>query len=381
MGVTIKEAVSRKELKDFIGFQRALYRNCPAWVPALDFDEMATLDPEKNPAFDSCSAKYWLALRNGEIVGRIAGIINRKYIEIWKHKHARFGWVDFIDDREVSRALFDTVEAWARENGMDGVEGPMGFTDFDKEGMLVEGFDEPGTIAGIYNFPYYPEHMEGLSYAKAADWVEFRIKLSPVMPEKIERLSQIVAKRFRLKAVHLRKAKDILPYAQGIFRLLNGCYKDLFGFVPLSDKQIGYYTKQYFSFIRPDLIQLITDENDKLAGFGLTMPSLSRALQKSGGRLFPFGFLHLLRAIKKNDKADLLLIAVREDLQGKGVTAMIMREGYEACVRSGIMTVEAAHQLETNDKVLSFWKYLDARLHKRRRCFLKEFAPQSSANH
>lgn len=371
MGVIIKEVVSKKDLKDFIRLPHTLYKNCPSWVPSLNFDEMATLDKKKNPAFESCRARYWLALKDGEIAGRIAGIINEKYIEVWKHKYARFGWVDFIDDHEVSRALFETVENWAKENGMDGIQGPLGFTDFDKEGMLIEGFDELGTIAGIYNYPYYAEHVAKLSYIKDADWLEFRIKLAAAMPEKIERLNQIVARRFRLKAVHLKKTKDILPYTREIFQLLNNCYKDLFDFVPLSDKQITYYTKQYFSFIRPDFVQIIIDEHGKMAGFGLTMPSLSLALKKTKGRLFPFGFIHLLRAIKKNDKADLLLIAIREDFQGKGVNAMIMREGYKACVKSGVTIVEASHQLETNDKVLSIWKHLDARQHKRRRCFIK----------
>jgi GNAT superfamily N-acetyltransferase len=369
--VTIKEVSSKKDLKDFIKFQRTLYKDCPSFVPALDFDEMTTLDKKKNPAFEFCKARYWLALREGEIVGRIAGIINEKYIEIWKHKYARFGWVDFIDDHEVSRALFETVEKWARDNGMEGVQGPLGFTDFDKEGMLVEGFDELGTIAGIYNYPYYPEHVKELAYEKEVDWLEFQMKLAAALPEKIERMSQIVARRLRLRAVHLRKTKDILPYTKEIFALLNDCYKELFDFVPLSDKQVVYYTKQYFSFIRPDLIQIIVDEKNKIAGFGLTMPSLSLALQKAGGRLLPLGLVHLLRAIKKNNKADLLLIAIREDLQGKGVNAMIMREGYKACIESGITIVEASHELETNDKVLSIWERMDARQHKRRRCFLK----------
>ena len=371
--VTIKEVVTKKDLKEFVRFQRILYKDCPSFVPSLDFDEMTTLDKKKNPAFDCCRAKYWLALKDGKIAGRIAGIINERFIEIWKHKYARFGWVDFIEDQEVSRALFETVETWAKENGMEGMQGPLGFTDFDKEGMLIEGFDELGTIIGIYNYPYYLEHVKNMGYEKEVDWLEFQMKLAPVLPEKIERMNQIVAKRLQLRAVHLRKAKDILPYAKEIFGLLNNCYKDLFDFVPLSDKQVAYYTKQYFSFIRPDLIQIIVDKNDKIAGFGLTMPSLSVALKKADGKLLPLGLIHLLRAIKKNNKADLLLIAIREDLQGKGVNAMIMREGYKACIESGITIVEASGQLETNEKVLSIWERMDARQHKRKRCFLKLF--------
>jgi hypothetical protein len=373
MSVTVREVSSKKELKKFVHFHRDLYKKCPQWVPSLDFDEMNTLDRKVNPAFDSCRAKYWLAYDGNRVVGRIAGIINEKYIEVWKNKYARFGWVDFIDDSEVSGLLFSTVENWAKENGMDGIQGPLGFTDFDKEGMLVEGFNEIGTLTGIYNYPYYPAHLEKLNYKKEIDWLEFQIKIAP--NEKMDRLAGIVEKRLKLKVLKLKKAKDIIPLARDIFKLLNDCYRDIFGFVPLSDKQVDYYTKQYFSFIHPDFIQIILDKDDKLAGFGLTMPSLSKALQKTGGKLFPFGFLHLLKAIKKNDKADLMLIAIREDLQGKGVNAIINREGYQAYKKNNITTVEACPQLETNQKVLTNWEHYDFRQHKRRRCFVKLFNP------
>jgi len=371
MPVSVREVNSKKDLKAFVDFNRELYKKCPQWVPSLDYDELNTLSSKTNPAFDFCRAKYWLAYEGRRVVGRIAGIINERYIEVWKNKYARFGWVDFIDDPEVSRALFSTVEDWAKQNGMEGIQGPLGFTDFDKEGMLVEGFGETGTLAGIYNYPYYLKHLENLSYAKEIDWLEFQIKITP--NEKMDRLADIVEKRLKLKIVHLKKANDILPYAKDIFKLLNDCYKDIFGFVPLSDKQVKYYTKQYFSFIHPDFVQIILDKDGKLAGFGLTMPSLSKALQKTGGKLLPFGFLHLLKAIKKNDKADLLLIAIREDLQGKGVNAVINREGYRAYVKHNINTVEASHQLETNKKVLTLWEHYDARQHKRRRCLVKLF--------
>ena len=371
MAITIKEAVTKKEMNEFIRFPFTLYKDCPQWVPPLDFDEKNTLDRKINPAFDFCKAKYWLAYKDNRIVGRIAGIINEKYIEIWKHKYARFGWVDFIDDAEVSKALFDKVENWARENGMEGLQGPLGFTDFDKEGLLVEGFNELGTMAGIYNYPYYVGHVDKLAYKKEIDWLEFQITLSEEANAKMERLANIVEKRCHLSLLPLKSAKDIIPRAKEIFSLLNDCYKELFDFVPLTDKQIEYYTKQYFSFIRPDFVQIVLDEKGKIAGFGFTIPSLSIALQKAKGKLFPFGLIHLLMANRKNTKADLLLIAIRKDFQGKGINAIIMREGYKAYKKNGITMVEASHQLETNEKVLTLWEHYDARQHKRRRCYLK----------
>jgi hypothetical protein len=254
--VTVREVVSKKELGDFIRFPNTLYKDCPVWVPPLDFDETGTLDKTKNPAFDFCRAKYWLARRDGKIVGRIAGIINDRYIEIWKHKYARFGWVDFTDDAEVSSALFAAVENWARENGMEGMQGPLGFTDFDKEGMLVEGFDEMGTIAGIYNYPYYPQHMDRLGYAKDADWLEFRMKLAPSVPEKLERMSRIVEKRLRLKVIRLRRSKDVLPYAKEIFamiieRHLNNALCDWFDFAAKQGAMnTAYFPYDVFSATR-----------------------------------------------------------------------------------------------------------------------------------
>jgi GNAT superfamily N-acetyltransferase len=371
MPVTIREVVSKADLKEFIRFPHRLYKDCPQWVPPLDFDEKNTLDRNINPAFESCRAKYWLAYKNNRVAGRIAGIINDKYIEVWKNKYARFGWVDFIDDEEVSRSLFDTVENWARENGMTGVQGPLGFTDFDKEGMLVEGFDEPGTMIEIYNYAYYPQHLAQLSYQKEVDWLEFQVNIPSKVGEKIERLAAIVEKRYHLTLLPLRKAKDIMPYAKEIFHLINDCYKDLFGFVPLSEKQVDYYVKQYFSFIRPDFVPVVLDEKGRIVGFGFTVPSLASALRKAQGKLFPFGIFHLLRAMKKNDRADLLLIGIRKDFQGKGVNSLIMREGHRAYAKNKITIVDASKQLETNDKVLALWEHYETRQNKRRRCYLK----------
>ena len=373
MSVSIKEVVSKKDLKNFIKFPHTLYKDTPYWVPPLHFDEMTTLRKESNPAFDFCEARYWLAYKENEIVGRIAGIINKRAIGIWGRKHARFGWIDFIDDRDVSAALLSIVEQWAREKGMVGIDGPMGFTDFDKEGMLIEGFNEMGTLPTLYNHAYYPSHLENLNYKKEVDWLEFQFHFKGAVQEKMQRMAGIVLKRYNLKVHKFRKAKEILPFANEIFTLLNESYNDLFGFVPLTEKQIKYYTKHYFSFIRPDFIHMVLDKGEKVAAVVITMPSLAKALRKANGRILPFGFMHILKSIKQNEAADLYLIAVRKELQGKGVNAVLMNEVDTVFVRNNIMTADAAPQLETNERVIAQWEHYEHRQHKRRRCFTKVF--------
>ncbi len=371
MGLVIEEVETKRQLRDFVEFPYRLYKNNYCFVPPLRFDEINTLRKDKNPAFDYCEARYWIARKDGRVAGRVAAILNHAYIEKWKNPYMRFGWLDFEDDQEILKALLEKVETWAREKKMTAVHGPLGFTDLDHEGMLVEGFDQVGTLATIYNFPYYPAHLERLGYTKAVDWVEFRIKMPKQMPEKVSRLAALVRERFGLSVVKARRAKDILPYAKELFELVNSAYADLYGVVPLTERQIKYYTEQYFSFILPAFVPLILDRNGKLAAFGVTMPSLSAALQKSKGKLFPFGFIHLLNAMKKNTVADLYLVAVRKDLQGKGVNALLMEEVGNAYRSFGIREVESNPELENNVLVQSFWDHFDARRHKRRRCYIK----------
>ena len=375
MNITVKEIHTKRELKDFVNFPYRLYKNHKCFVPSLRFDELNTLSKEKNPAFDYCEARYWLAYKDNKIVGRIAGILNKAYIEKWQKKHLRFGWIDFEKDEAIVKSLLAEVENWAKSLGMEAVHGPMGFTDLDHEGMLVEGFDQKGTLAAIYNYSYYPEFLENINYEKHTDWVEYRINIPGVMDEKLEKMASIVQKRLQLNIVKLRNTKDILPYADAIFDLINSAYSGLFGVVPLTAKQIQYYTKQYFSFIRTDYISLVTDQEGKLAAFGITMPSLSNALQRSKGRLLPLGFIHLLTAMRKNNTADLLLVAVRKDLQGKGVNALLISETLKTYIKNGIRFVETNHQLEDNKKVQAMWDYFDARQHKRRRCYIKYLQP------
>jgi len=371
MPIGIHEVASPRDLKEFIRFPFTLYKNHPYWIPPLIFDELNTLRSDKNPAFEFCAAKYWLAKSNGKIVGRVAGIINHAFVKNWNRKYARFGWIDFIDDEEVSTALFETVEQWARSQGMEAVHGPLGFTDMDREGMLIEGFNELGTMATNYNYAYYPVHTEKLGYQKEADWLEYEIKVPKELPEKALKIADIAFERRKLHMLEAKKAKDYLPYAHQIFEVINETYANLHGFVRLTDKQIDMYVKQYIPNVVPDYLKVILDEQDRVAGFVIGMPSLSRALQKAKGRLFPLGVIHILRALRKPKYIDLYLGAVRPDLQGKGADALLITEIGRSCIKNGIISAESNLELETNLLVQGHWKHFERRQHKRRRCYIK----------
>jgi GNAT superfamily N-acetyltransferase len=372
MAVQLKEVTTLRELKKFAFFPYSLYRNNRFWVPPLRTEELNYLQKEKNPAFDFCDVKYWLALKDGKIVGRIAGIINKRFNERWNAKIARFGWFDFIDDSEVSSALLAAVEAWARASGMNHMHGPLGFTDMDGEGALVEGFEETSTLGSLYNYPYYTEHITTAGYLKDTDWIEFEVTMHPEVPEKIKRIAEIALERNKLKVLQVKKAKEIIPYAKEIFAVLNAAYKDLYGFVELSEKQVDMYIKQYFGFVRPEFVPIVLDAQGRVAAFGIAMPSLSRAMLKNNGRLFPFGAIRILKAIKNNRKADLYLTAVRPDLQNKGVNAILIYEMHKAFIKHNIQKVETNRELEDNSKIQAQWRFYDARQHKRRRCYKKD---------
>jgi ribosomal protein S18 acetylase RimI-like enzyme len=367
----IIEVKSKADLNKFISFPDKLYKGNKYRVPQLHSFEKSTLNKEKNPAFDFCEAKYWLAYKNNKIVGRIAAIINHKSNEIWEEKHMRFGWIDFIDDLEVSRVLIKTVEDWAKQKEMTAVHGPLGFSDMDLEGMLIEGFDEMATQATIYNYPYYPVHLEKLGYSKDTDWVQFEIKMPDKVPEKLKRISSLVQEKYNLKILETKKSKDILPYAKSMFYTLNEAFKSLYGFVPLTDRQIEQYTKDYFSAIDVKYVCFVIDENDEVAGFGLSILSLSEALQKANGKLFPFGFIHVLKALRKNNKVDMLLQAVKPEYQNKGVATIFYTKMMQAYIDNGIELAISSHALEDNKSAFLMFKNYETRQHLKRRCYIK----------
>jgi GNAT superfamily N-acetyltransferase len=371
MSVIIKKVTSKDDLMKFIQFGIDLYKGNEYFVPPLIYDERATLNRSKNPAFDHCDATYFLAYRDGEIVGRIAVIINYKSNERWNQKHARFGFVDFIDDEDVVDSLFGAAESWARSRGMEKIHGPLGFTDLDHEGMLIEGFDRMGTMATIYNYPYYQKHMERMGYVKDKDWVEFLIQIPPEVPERFSRMGEIVKKRFGLIVKHLQRKQDVYPYAREMFILINNAYKDLYGYVELSDKQIDYYVDMYIPMIRLDFVTLVLRQNDnKLVGVGIGLPSMSDALRKAKGRFLPNGWYHLYKALKGNGHngvLDLLMIAVDPEYQGKGVNALMFNEFIPAANKLGMTKAESNIELEDNSKVHSMWNGLEYEQHKRRR--------------
>ena len=372
MSVQLKEVVTRRDLKKFVKFPLSLYRNHSCFVPTLITDDLNTLSV-KNPAFEFCDVKIWLAYQNAKIVGRIVAILNQHHEEKWGKRQVRFGWIDFIDDEEVSAALLGKVENWAKEVGAESVHGPLGFTDFDHEGMLVEGFDELGTMATIYNYDYYPQHLEKLGYKKDVDWIEYQITIPDKFPEKIEHYAKMVEQKYGYHVLEAKSTKrDILPYAKQMFEVLQDAYKELYGVVLLTDAQIDAYIKQYLGFITPDYIGLILNNENKVIGFGITMPSLSRALQKGRGRLLPFGIFHLMRAMKKNNIVDLYLIGVSPEYQGKGVAGILLNKMGQCFVNHGIRLAESNPELELNNKVQQQWKHFEKRQHKRRRCYIKE---------
>ncbi len=373
MKLSIKEVKSKKDLKAFIRFPLELYKDNAYFVPSILMEEAETFNPKKNPAFEFCETKLWIAHNeNGKIVGRIAAILNHKANEAWDQKYMRFGWIDFIDDYDVSSALMQKVEEWAKEKGMEAVNGPLGFSDMDKEGMLIEGFEEEGTIATIYNHPYYPEHMDKLGYAKDADWFEYEVMVPEGVPDRVHRIADIVKKKFGLRMLNVKKAKELLPYADQIFDVLNQAFKPVYGFAGLSDRQKKYYTKKYFSYIKPQYVPVIMNDEDQVVGFGITMPSMSKAMQKIKGKLLPFGWYHLLQAMKKRDTIDFYLIGVLPEYQKKGVNAILFDYLIPIYIKEGYRKAETNVELENNEMVRRQWEGYDYRIHKKRRAYLKK---------
>ena len=373
--IEIKEVTTKDDLKRFVQFYYDLYRGNDCAVPFLYSDEMATLRSDKNPSFECCEAKYFLAFKDGKVVGRVAAIINRRANERWNCHQVRFGWFDFIDDQEVSTALLKAVEDWGREKGMTEMAGPLGFIDTDREGMLIEGFDQLSTMYINYNYPYYPQHMERMGgFKKDNDYLEMKVKVPDVVPEKFSKLTEMVRKRYGLR-VHKFTRHELIEegYGHQVFHLLNATYKDLYGFSELSDAQVDKLVNDYIKIADLNLVTAIMD-GDKMVGFGITFPSFSRAMQKTrDGRFLPFGWWHMLKILKwhKTPVVDLLLIGVLPEYRSKGANALIFDDLIRQFQAYGFEWAETGPQMETNEGVLSQWQYLEATNHRRHRCYRK----------
>ena len=374
--IDIRRVNNQKELKQFVQFYYDLYRNNDCVVPFLFLDEMSTLRKDKNPSFECCDAEYFMAFKDGKMVGRVAGIINRRANERWDRKQVRFGWFDFVDDTEVSAALLKAVEEWGKEKGMTEIAGPLGFIDTDREGMLVEGFDQLSTMYVNYNYPYYPQHMECLGgFEKDNDYVEMKVKVPEVVPEKFAKITDMVRKRYGLR-VHKFTRKELIDegYGRKVFDLLNATYKDLYGFSQLSDAQINRLVNDYIKIADLNLVTAIFD-GDNMVGFGITFPSFSRAMQKTrDGRFLPFGWWQMLKILKwhKTNTVDLLLIGVLPDYRGKGANALIFDDLIRWFQRYNFEWAETGPQMETNEGVLSQWQYLESTIVRRHRCYKKD---------
>lgn len=375
MSVEIRKVQTKEELKEFIHFANDLYKGDEYYAPSLISDDYNTFDPKKNGAFDFCQAQMFLAYKEGTVAGRVMAIINNRANETWKVKQVRYGWIDFINDEEVAKALLDAVAAWGKERGMTDIAGPLGFTDFDPEGMLVEGFERVATMIGIYNYPYYPQILEKLGYTKETDWMEYRITIPDELPERYYKYADIVIAKNKLNVRKVtRRMINKENYGRKFFKLINETYYKLYGFSLLSDKQIDAYTKLYLGLLDTRMVSFVENEKGELVAAGVTMPDLTAALQKCGGKLFPFGWFHLLKAIfwKPCDTLDMLLVGVREDYRGKGLNAVLVTDLYPRLKAMGFKYAETTAELETNDSIQAMWKYFEREQHKRRRVYAKK---------
>ena len=373
--VEIREVTTKKEQKIFAAFPAKLYKKVPQAIPDLILDEINTFNPKKNPAYNYCSVKQFLAYKEGKCVGRIAAIISHAANLKWETKRIRFSRVDFIDDYEVSAALFEAVEDWGRSLGLAEIHGPIGFSDMDQQGMLVDGFKEESMFITIYNHPYYIQHLERLGYGKDIDWMEFKVTIPKEADEKMNKLSEAVLKRAKITLVEVKSRSEIKAYIPQVLGLLNICYSHLYGTVNLTEAQIQKYVNEYILLINPEYVKLLVDENKELIGFGLGMPSLSKAVKKSGGRLFPFGWYHIMRApYAKTKILHLYLVGLLPKYQNNGLTAALLNSMSESARKNGLMYAETGPELETNHQVQSLWKHYEAVNHKRRRCYIKKLA-------
>lgn len=370
--ITVKEAITKNEMKKFILFPFELYKNDKNWVPPLLMDEWVTFSREKNPSFEHCEAAFLLAYKDDKVVGRILAIINHKANQKWNDYRTRFGWIAFIDDKEVSKALLQAAQEWGNNNGMSGIHGPLGFSDLDPEGMMIEGFHNQPSITSAYNFSYFPKHMEAHGFSKSVDWIQYKFNASQDIPEKVGKINKLIAEKYNLRVLKAKNKKELLKYAPGFFHTLNLAFRNLYGFTELTDKQINYYLKAYFGFARPELICFILDDKDQVVGFGVSFPSLSTAFQKAKGKLFPFGFIHILKALRTYDTIDLYFNGVHPDWQKRGIHSLYYVEMNEDARRLGLKTAISTGQLETNINAVGIWDNYEKESFIRTRCYIKD---------
>ncbi|EPH12342.1 GNAT family N-acetyltransferase [Myroides odoratimimus] len=366
--IEIREAKTNQEIKEFVKFPFKLYKDNKYWVPSMIKEEIKSFD-RNNDIFKTVDVHFYLAYKNNEIVGRVACCINWTEVKDLHKPKVRFGWLEMIDDIEVTKALINTVIAFGKSQKMEYIEGPMGFSNMDKAGMLTKGFDYIATMIGLYNFEYYPQHMQQLGFKPEAEWIEYKLDISKFDKPKIDKMSSLVKTRYNVKVLEFKTIKELMPYVDEMFALLNKTYADLQSFVPIEPFQVEHYKKKYLQFIHPDYISCIMDENNKMIAFAITMPSFSRAFQKANGKLFPFGFWHLLQAIKKNSHAEFYLIGVDPEFRNKGVTAIIFEEIYKCFSKHNITFVETNPLLVENNKIQQLWKQLDPEIHKERKTY------------
>ncbi len=367
--IKIREIVKKKDIKKFVEFPNKLYKDNPYYVPNMFGDEVNMFNPKKNPAYEYCETKLFLAYKDEEIVGTICGLISHAYNEKKNVKQIRFTRIDMIDDFEVTKALINAVMSWGREKGMNQMIGPIGFSDLDKQGLLVEGFEEMSNSLTLYHYPYYKEHLEKLGLVKDADWVEFQVMMPKEENERLNRLSEAIQKRYGYHMVRIKTKKEALPHVKEVFNLINEAFAPLYGVVPLTEKVKADYAKQIIKLVNFDFLFLVADESNELVGFGLIAPSINDALRSCNGHLFPFGFLKVLRDLKKTEVMDMYLIAIKPEHQSRGVNGLILAEGVRASVKHGVSYAETGPELETNTKVLSQWRGFETRQHRRRRCY------------
>lgn len=374
MAIDIREIHSKRELKQFIEFANELYKDCPYYCPPLFFDEMNCFDPKNNPALEVCEFQLWMAYRDNKPVGRIAGIINHKANEKWGVKKVRFGWFDFIDDIEVSHALLDTAAAWGKARGMEFLNGPVGFTDFDHEGLLLEGYDYPAVMASLYNYPYYVKHIDAYQMTKEADWLEFQVYPPQGCPERLKRIADIVKQRSHVRVDKVRNSRELVrKYGIEYMDVIDTAYQKLYNFQPMTDKQKNYYKNMYFPLLNFDFVTIVVNDKDEIVGVGLGMPDISDALRKCGGHLFPLGWYYLIKALKAKqmDSFSFLLIAVRPDYQDKGINALFFEDQIPIINQYGIKRLETTSILETNTKNIANFTQFDHKIHKRHRAYIK----------